>query len=155
MAVLDRAGIEELLPHRPPFLLLDTVEAIDDTRVVCRFTPRRADPLFGPVYGGHYPGEPVTPGVLLSETVFQAGAVLVGHRRRQAPDSAGGVPVVTRVRDARFRRVVRPETPLRIEAEIEDVVSRAWYLKGRIDAADAAVLTLRFTCALVAAEDLA
>jgi 3-hydroxyacyl-[acyl-carrier-protein] dehydratase len=155
MVVLDRAGLEALLPHRAPFLLLDAVEELDDDRVVCAFTPRREDPLFGPVYGGHYPGEPVTPGVLLSETVFQAGAVLVGHRLRQVSDGGGGVPVVTRVRDARFRKVVRPETPLRIEAEIEDAVANAWYLKGAITDGGARVLTLRFTCALVDAEDLA
>ena len=66
--------IAERIPHRPPFLWLDRVVAIDEAAIRAEKTlPEDLD-----VFRGHYPGYPLLPGVLLCEAVFQAGAVLLG-----------------------------------------------------------------------------
>ena len=77
------AEIHAAIPHREPFLLLDEIVERDERRIVCRKT-FRGDEYF---YAGHYPGFPLTPGVLLCEAAMQAGAVLLSghvHGRRRA-----------------------------------------------------------------------
>ena len=138
--------IKQAIPHRPPFLLLDNVVSIDDERIVAAFTPRADDELFSRVYAGHYPGSPVTPGVLLCEVIFQAGAVLLSQR---IGDAAGGVPVVTRITNARFKHMVKPNDPLQVEASVVETVSNAFYMKGSIKSAGKVAVRVEFTCALV------
>jgi 3-hydroxymyristoyl/3-hydroxydecanoyl-(acyl carrier protein) dehydratases len=73
--------IAERIPHRPPFLWLDRVVAIDEAAIRAEKTlPEDLD-----VFRGHYPGYPLLPGVLLCEAVFQAGAVLLSELLRQGP----------------------------------------------------------------------
>ncbi len=138
--------IEQAIPHRPPFLLLDRVVSIDDERIVAEYTPRADDELFSRVYAGHYPGAPLTPGVLLCEMIFQAGAVLLSQRVDQAD---GLAPVVTRISNVRFKRMVKPGERLEIEAALQDQVSNAYYLKGAIRCAGETAVRLEFACALV------
>lgn len=148
---MDREGIKAKIPHREPFLLLDAITLIDTNKLVATFTPQAAAPLFAQIYPGHYPDNPVTPGVILCEIVFQAGAVLMAHRMQEAATAGSpleGVPVITRIRDAKFKRVVKPGEELTITVEFEDQVSNAYYLKGGIDCAGQNALRVAFTCAL-------
>ena len=138
--------VESAIPHRPPFLLLDRIVSMDDDRITAEFTPRADDELFSRIYAGHYPGSPVTPGVLLCEIVFQAGAVLLSQR---IDDAAAGVPVVTKIGGARFKHMVKPDDPLEVEAAIVDRVSNAFYLKGSIKSRGKLAVRVEFTCALV------
>jgi 3-hydroxyacyl-[acyl-carrier-protein] dehydratase len=148
---LNREAIEKLIPHREPFLLLDAITAIDTDKLTATFTPQASAPLFAQIYPGHYPQQPVTPGVILCEIIFQAGAVLMAHRLQEA-EAAGtpivGVPVITRIRDAKFKRMVKPGEELTINVEFEDQVSNAYYLKGGIDCAGLTAVRIAFTCAL-------
>ena len=138
--------IEQAIPHRPPFLLLDRIVSMDDDRIVAEASPRSDDELFSRVYAGHYPGNPITPGVLLCEMVFQAAAVLLSQR---IGGDAEGVPVITRIRDARFKQMVKPDDQLEIEATIDEQVSNAFYMKGAIRCGGRAAVRVEFTCALV------
>jgi 3-hydroxyacyl-[acyl-carrier-protein] dehydratase len=72
--LLDRKGIEALLPHRDPFLLVDRVVRLDleKMRIAARYDLARAEP----VLAGHFPGYPVWPGVLQVEAIGQAGMIL-------------------------------------------------------------------------------
>lgn len=145
---MNREEIKQLIPHREPFLLLDAITEIDAEHLQAVFTPQKAAPLFAQIYPGHYPQNPVTPGVILCEIVFQAGAVLMAHRLASATEPIAGVPVITRIRDAKFKRIVRPEDELTIRVAFEDQVSNAYYLKGGIDCEGQNCLRLAFTCAL-------
>lgn len=134
-----RAEIEAAIPHREPFLLLDAIVARDAAGLTATWrVPAGADWV-----RGHYPGAPVLPGVLACEHVFQAAAVhLSGELGGFAPED--GVPVLTRIEGARFRRMVRPGDELSTSVRVEERVGPAWVLSGRTVCGDERVLQVRF-----------
>lgn len=107
--IADPPAIEDMIPHRPPFLFLDEIRALYEDRVVASRRIRGDEPHFQ----GHYPGRPLMPGVLLCEAALQAGAYLVGCRLLGHPES--GVPVVTRMNQVKFRRMVLPGDVIELE----------------------------------------
>ena len=131
------------IPHRPPFLYVDEVVGYTEKSIITRFHARPELEFFR----GHYPHNPIMPGVLICECCFQAGALLVAHRLGGV-DYEAGVPVLTRIQDARFRRIVRPGEWLRIEATIDDEVSGAYYLTGRASVGDELAVRVAFACML-------
>ena len=107
-----REEIEAIIPHRDPFLLIDEVVELEPgARVRARFTVR-GDEWF---LRGHFPGEPIMPGVLMVEALAQAGAVgVLSH-----PDFSGRVPLFAGIDRVRFRRVVRPGDVLDFELVVD------------------------------------
>jgi 3-hydroxymyristoyl/3-hydroxydecanoyl-(acyl carrier protein) dehydratase len=104
---LDRHEIEKLLPQRGTFLLIDAITHIDRLRatVACRYSLDRA----GPILHGHFPGEPVWPGVLHVEAVGQAGLCLIrllGEPDGAAPHSSF---VLTHILGAHFIHPITPD----------------------------------------------
>lgn len=131
------------IPHRPPFLFVDEIiEVSKDHIVATKFVDPASD-----FFRGHYPGTPVMPGVLICESIFQAGALLIAQRMG-GYRKADGVPVLTRIRDARFKRIVRPGETLRLQVSIEGEVDNAFFMAG--DALVDGVLSVRvsFACML-------
>ena len=109
--VLDRAGIEALLPHRAPFLLLDDVIDLEPgVRCVARRLLRPDEFWFA----GHFPGNPVMPGVLIVEALAQTGAVCV----LSLPENAGKLALFAGIDKVRFKRVVRPGDTLRLQVDV-------------------------------------
>jgi len=130
-----------LIPHRPPFLFVDEVVELSADRVV---TVKQTDPA-EPYFAGHFPGNPVMPGVLLCEAVFQAGALLMS--RRAGGDGADpATPILTRIQDARFRRTVRPGEKLVVEVTLDEELDDACYMTGRVTAGGRNVLRVTFAC---------
>ncbi|MDR3211043.1 MAG: beta-hydroxyacyl-ACP dehydratase [Planctomycetota bacterium] len=138
--------IKAAIPHRDPFLLLDDILELSPDRVKAKVTLRPDHPLWKQVYSGHYPGNPITPGVLLLEIMFQAAGVLL------AGQGAAGVPVVTRVREVKFRRLVRPGDCLEVEAVLKEKLANAFYLAGKAWVGGEVACQAEFTLALVAEE---
>ena len=118
------------IPHRPPFLLLDDIVELDAASVTATRRLDPADELLGRVYAGHYPGCPITPGVLLCEMVFQAGAVLMHHRLVEAAPEK--VPLLAKIQSARFKRMVRPGETVTVRASFVEQIGRAYRLRGTV-----------------------
>ena len=121
---MTRSDIESAIPHRDPFLWLDEVQEIDNQTIRC--SKRVTDDL--DVFRGHYPDYPLLPGVLQLECCFQASAVLISRIEPSGED----VPVITRVNNVQFRQMVRPGETLEIEVTIDDRVSKAFMMSGRV-----------------------
>ena len=122
---MNRNEIEDLIPHRDPFLWIDEVIEIGENRIVAR--KQINDDL--DVFRGHYPHYPILPGVLQLEAAFQAGAILIAKTQQMAD---GQVPVVTRVNNTKFRNMVRPGDVLDIEVELTETLSNAFFLTGKV-----------------------
>ena len=101
----NKPGIE-LLPHRPPFLFVDTLIAADETGAVGEYTYTDEKNDF---FKGHFPDNPVVPGVVLIESMAQvAGAAIVARGVLAADAGKTATFVLASVENARFRRLVRP-----------------------------------------------
>ena len=133
----------DAIPHRPPFRFVDDVVELSTDRIIAtKFVDPESD-----FFRGHYPGEPVMPGVLICECCFQAGALLIAHVRGGSWGD-DGIPVVTRIRDARFKRIVRPGSTLRVEVVLDETLDQAYYLTGRASVEDSVVARVSFACML-------
>ena len=107
---LHRAEIEAILPHRDPFLLLDEViELVPGSRVVALKTVTEED------CAGHFPGNPIMPGVMMVEALAQAGAVAVLSEEQ----NRGKLALFAGIDDVRFKRVVRPGDVLELTCDLE------------------------------------
>jgi 3-hydroxyacyl-[acyl-carrier-protein] dehydratase len=134
--------IEKLIPHRPPFLFVDAIVAEDGESLTARRTWRAEEDF----YRGHYPGAPITPGVLLCEAVFQTGALLMA-RLMAGGDAPSGVPLLTKVSDVRFRLPVYPGDTTTIEVHRKETMGDFHFMSGTMKNGDKRVLTVDFSVA--------
>ena len=135
-APLGRPEIEQILPHREPFLLLDEVTAIEPgVRVVARKRVREDEWYLA----GHFPGRPIMPGVLMVEAMAQAGAVAV----LAGDENRGKLALFAGIDDVRFKRIVVPGDELELTCELERV--RSSIGRGRVTATVGGQLAVRGT----------
>ncbi len=139
---VDISGIMAVLPHRYPFLLVDRIVEVDPgERVVGIKNVTMNEPFFP----GHFPDNPVMPGVLIVEAMAQTGAVMV--LREWGEDVAGKFFYLAGVDKVRFRRPVVPGDQLRMELTVLSLRRRSCKMAGRatVDgklAAEAILLSL-------------
>lgn len=136
--------VKDVLPHREPFLFIDEVVEMTDTSIVAKSTVRGEDPHFR----GHYPNMPIMPGVLLCETVLQAGAYLMATKIAYQPGTTVGAPVVARMNNVKFKRVVKPGDVLEVRAALDRSMMGAHFMKGSIQRDGKTILTLEFAVTL-------
>jgi len=109
---LDRAGIEALIPHRDPFLLIDRVTELEPgVRAVAEHT-FTGEEWYQP---GHFPGDPIVPGVILVESLAQTATVMA----MALPEYRDGLGLFAGIDEMRFKRIVRPGDTARYEAVID------------------------------------
>ena len=108
---MDIQEIQEILPHRYPFLLVDRIEELEAERIVGIKNVTITEPFFP----GHFPDFPVMPGVLIIESMAQVAGVLV---LSQIPDRKNKLVLLATIEEAKFRKPVRPGDQLRIEMKV-------------------------------------
>ena len=106
---MGQAQIRRILPHRYPFLLVDRVLEIDGYR---RAVGIKNVSVNEPFFQGHYPGEPIMPGVLIVEAMAQLAGILLLRKL----ELSGKVPVLLSIDRVKFRRAVVPGDQIRLEA---------------------------------------
>jgi len=122
--VLDIRAILGILPHRYPFLLVDRIVSIEEGKKIIGI---KNVTFNEPFFQGHFPGNPVMPGVLIVEAMAQVGAVLL---LRGVPDREHKLVYFAGIDRARFRRPVTPGDQVRFEVEVLKVRSRSARLRG-------------------------
>lgn len=140
---LGRREIEQILPHREPFLLLDEVVELDPgVRVVARKRVREDEWYLA----GHFPGRPIMPGVLMVEAMAQTGAVAV----LAAEENRGKLALFAGIDGVRFKRIVVPGDELELTCDLERV--RGPVGRGKATAKVGGELAVRGTLTFAVAE---
>jgi 3-hydroxyacyl-[acyl-carrier-protein] dehydratase len=138
----DGDALVALLPHRAPFLFVDAVDACEPAvSVRAHYQVTGAEPFLA----GHFPGNPIFPGVLQLEALAQTGAISVLADER----FAGKLPLFGGVEEVRFRRVVRPGDRLDLVVDIERLSARGGWGRGvaSVDGAECCRARLLFALA--------
>ncbi len=137
--LLDIEQIKNILPHRYPFLLVDRVLEMSDTRVVAIKNVSATEAYFQ----GHFPQKPVMPGVLIIEALAQAGGVMMLSRG----ENNGKLAFLVAINEARFRRMVVPGDQLRLEVEVIKMKTKIGIVKGvaLVDGQEACSAEIMFT----------
>jgi 3-hydroxyacyl-[acyl-carrier-protein] dehydratase len=110
--ILDTLGIQKILPHRPPFLMVDAIVEMERLKRIVAVKNVTINEYF---FAGHFPGRPIMPGVLIVEAMAQAGGLLL---LQEVSDREHKLLYFVAIDNARFRRPVVPGDQLRVEVKV-------------------------------------
>lgn len=128
-------------------LLVDEVVEKSDSHIVTRRTFRDGE-FFTQ---GHYPNNPIVPGIILCEVGMQSGAILLAHYLG-AGSVGASVPVATRMNDVRFRQLVRPGDTVEVHVELVEQLANAFFMKAKMTREGKQVMRFEFACAAAVPE---
>lgn len=138
--------MEEILkriPQRDPFLYIEKIiEKSEDTITTSKKITGKED-----FFKGHFPGNPIMPGVLLCEAAFQTGALLMSYIMEGGLE--GKTAVVSRIKSAKFKNMVRPGDEIIIKAKLDEQIDNAAFINAKILVESKTVLQISFACTLV------
>lgn len=131
------------IPQREPFLFIENiVERTENSITTSKKLTGEED-----FFRGHFPTRPVFPGVLMCEAVFQTGALLMALRGEAAGNSK--TALVTRVQNAKFKKMAKPGDLLMITVDFVEMLANAAFMKGKITTNGKTVMTIEFAATLV------
>jgi 3-hydroxyacyl-[acyl-carrier-protein] dehydratase len=125
--VMDVEAIQKILPHRPPFLLVDRVVTLEPG---ARLVAWKGVTMNEPFFVGHFPGKPVMPGVLILEALAQACALLAVKSMGPDEDVEEKITYLMSIDGAKFRRPVVPGDRLELHVEVVKRKGAVWKQKG-------------------------
>ena len=140
MPKLDIIDIQQILPHRYPFLLVDRIEELEDERIVGIKNVTGNEPFFV----GHFPEFPVMPGVLIVEAMAQVAGVLALHKIQGKQH----VLLLAMIEQAKFRKPVVPGDQLRIEMKLDRLKASVAKMSGKAFVDSAVVAEATVMCKL-------
>lgn len=140
---LDIVEIQQILPHRYPFLLIDRVIEIEPKK---RIVAIKNVTVNEPFFSGHFPGYPIMPGVLIVEAIAQAGGALL---LTEIPDRDNKLMVFTGIERAKFRKPIVPGDQVRIEVDVIVWRTSAVKMQGRAFVEGKLACEAIVTCQLV------
>ncbi len=123
--VMDVLAIQEVLPHRYPFLLVDKIVELDPMRKVVGI---KNVTINEPFFMGHFPGHPIMPGVLILEAMAQTGGLMLSDSEH---DPKGKLVYFTGIDKAKFRKPVVPGDQLRFEVELSKSRRTLFWMQGK------------------------
>lgn len=126
MEAFDTERVMEMIPHRPPMLLIDSVEQVIANESATGIKTVNPDDMF---LQGHFPGHPVMPGVMIVEAMAQTAAVLAIHS--MGAEAEGKIVYFMTISDAKFRRPVTPGDELHLEVAVARARKTVWRFTGR------------------------
>ena len=139
---MDILAIQAVLPHRYPFLLVDRVDSLSDEKIVARKMVTANEPFFT----GHFPGNPIMPGVLILEALAQTGALLAA--RQVGFDPSRDAIFLMSMDKVKFRRPVVPGDALMLEVVPLRKGGAVWRFRGEAKVGDAVVAEAEFVAGL-------
>ncbi len=140
----EEIKVTDLIPHRPPFLWVDTIIEYDSASIITE----KAIPETLDIFQGHYPDHPILPGVILCEALFQTGALLIALILKNTAVPKAGVPVITRIEEAKFKRPVGPGDSIHMQVNIREELGGVWFLKGVLRVNEKVSVKVNFACTL-------
>ena len=140
--------VEDYLHHRPPYLMVDEIEAIELGSIVA-ITTVNPDAFF---IAGHFPGAPIVPGAMMQEMSTQSAGILIASKYNPMESFDTHDPffneyalgVLVRVRNARFRGFARPGDRLRITVDLKEIVGNVFEFAARIKCGDNTIMRNTF-----------
>ena len=142
--LIDAEGVRAILPHREPFLFVDGILELEPGRRVVGFKDVRPEEDY---FRGHFPGNPIMPGVLILEAMAQVGGVLL--MRTLNANAEKKVIYFTGIDRAKFRRPVVPGDQLRLTCEILQLRSRTCRMRGQALTEDKLAAEAELLCMVV------
>jgi len=117
--------IKACIPHREPFLWLDEIVGMEENSIHAR----KVIPTDLDLFRGHYPEQPILPGVILCEAAMQASAVFIA---KSGIVAEGKIPVATRLNNTQFRSMVKPGDTLDIHVTLSEKMGPAYFFTGKV-----------------------
>ena len=139
--------VKAAIPHREPFLFVDEIVECDDKRILCKKT-FHADDYF---FSGHYPGNPIVPGVLQCEAAMQAGAILL-TRIFKDEDLGDRLPVVAKMGEVKFKQMIHPGDTIFLDVKFKGKMAGIYLLHAKVTVSGKTTAQFDFYCALTELE---